>query len=1347
MAPPLRLTITDYVDATRWRWVLSDGAGAFLGDHMVRLDPASREYGGFTDLSGYLDYNEPIYPPEEQLAALGLWVGEHVFGGVRAALWEQRKSPAVAVQVMVPEGAEELLARPFELARFADGTGFVEEGVRFVYQVERAASRAADKEPAERALRILAAFSLPLRATALNLRRERFGLQRLVRDLTQTQGLAIELRVLHYGATRGTLRNALEEADGWDIIHLSGHGDRGELQLEDEAGGSDSIGAEELGELLEPAGARLKLLILGTCNSGASSHAAARARVGLDPEPVRRDGADATGTVLPSLALSLSAQLDCAALAMRYPVDDAFATELMLSLYAKLLDRRRPLPDALNLALDEALAAAADRPPLSMATPILVGPLAAGLRLAPAAQAVQGFGSLPEVGLGIAFPPEPERFVGRMQPMLRATLALAPRSKQRGVLFYGMAGGGKTACALELAYRHEHGRFKGYVWYGAPQDGSDISTAFFGLMQDIQSQLNAPQLGLTATLNDPEQFRRLTLPRLRALLQQHSILLVLDNLETLLTAGGDWRDPLWGDLVAALLAHEGPSRVVFTSRRPPASLAAHPRVAAEPIHALSFAEGVLLARELPNLGRLFDDEEGQELLRQTLHVVQGHPKLLELADGVAADRDALARRLASAAGHSADSADLLDAFFTEEGGETRQDDAGFMRTLQGWTAGALGSLPPPAALLFAFLCRLEPGDRRHSIVEANWKDFLTRLGPEHAASSAALAEPEHGLPSGLSALHAAGLVAAERHVVAPAQREHYMKQLAGQAGPGADPAALLAAFEARNTTYTIHPGVAEAARAATEPAVLDAADVEMGNFHGAMVSDGLRREMEGRGHAVIASARAAAPYLLRQGRWPEASMLLEVVLQRDGSPTTVAFALPLLHRIAGAVKGTPAEQKHAGVLAMALAMAGQGEPAEADCRDRIQKGIAAGDFRLAGSAAADLVNLLMAGGRLGEALAMAGDAAEYARRAGMGPWAQLSREVVRLQVLAAMGKDAEVLREAEKLHLRLGELSSSGVPTEGILPWNVREALLDTGHTAAMHLERWELALALNAEAVQSMMSRGAGALEVARLRFNDSGVLITLGRYDEVRALLLSCRAVFEAERYAEGLGNVYSELARLEGLTGSLAAAVRFVEVALGYRYRVGDPEGCAISHSNLGLLLAGAGAAWSIFVPHLLASSMIRLQTGAGLLGSTVRDLAAAGVPPAPPPFASVVAQVEAVEGVRFQMLFDRLPRTAPDGDAALAAVWRMAQAEQALQQRQTAQLMQRFAAAATDAGLREGLEPDLAALEERGWMLREPVHRLWAGERDIGRLAAGLDARGSEIMRQILEMVTPLRGSPE
>jgi hypothetical protein len=84
-------------------------------------------------------------------------------------------------------------------------------------------------------------------------------------------------------------------------------------------------------------------------------------------------------------------------------------------------------------------------------------------------------------------------------------------------------------------------------------------------------------------------------PRRRRLLAEAGILVVLDNLETLLTPEGAWRDPRWGILVEALTSHGGESRVILTSRIAPAGLAVLP-VLTLPVHSLSLAEAVALAR-------------------------------------------------------------------------------------------------------------------------------------------------------------------------------------------------------------------------------------------------------------------------------------------------------------------------------------------------------------------------------------------------------------------------------------------------------------------------------------------------------------------------------------------------------------------------------------------------------------------------------------------------------------------------------------------------------------------------------------------------------------------------------
>jgi hypothetical protein len=120
------------------------------------------------------------------------------------------------------------------------------------------------------------------------------------------------------------------------------------------------------------------------------------------------------------------------------------------------------------------------------------------------------------------------------------------------------------------------------------------------------------------------------------------MLLILDNLETLLTPDGQWRDPRWALLIGALIGHTGPSRVIITSRVVPAGLDAH-MVLIRPVPALSRDESLLLVAELPTLRALL---HSVALARCLLTLTQGHPQLLEFADAAAADPPRLAYQLA-----------------------------------------------------------------------------------------------------------------------------------------------------------------------------------------------------------------------------------------------------------------------------------------------------------------------------------------------------------------------------------------------------------------------------------------------------------------------------------------------------------------------------------------------------------------------------------------------------------------------------------------------------------------------------------------------------------------------------
>jgi CHAT domain/NB-ARC domain len=579
----LRLEVREFKDLTRWRWMLTDGAGRFVADHEVELDAGCWQYEAFTDLLGYLSWH--VAPDSRAdgearaVAEVGAWIGESVLGPVAPALVAAR--PAT-VRVVVPEEARALLFRPLELGH-ANGKPLAVQDVTLVLQPETATGPAASGGgaagvPDGGRLRVLGLFSLPEGGQTLNLRRERHSLVQLIRSVAAS-GKAADVRVLQYGVTRKRLQEMLEEAEGWDIIHISGHGAPGELLLEDARGKPDRVSADELADLLDLARERVKLVTVAACWSAALTAADQRRLLGLPAPDARADAPDSgssdggspdgrspdDGFAAGALATELTRRLGCAVLAMRYPVGDDFAIALSGKLYGLLAEKGQPLPRAVGMTLRQ-LADVATWPTLSLATPALFGCRAVGLRLA--APERQGPEEYDPVKLKMAgFPDQPARFVGRTGVMARASATLAAGSGIPGVLLHGMPGGGKTACALELAYTHEHA-FDRLVWYKAPDEGMDTHGALTDFALTLERVL--PAFQMAHLLADPARLTAF-LPQLTELVEQRRVLIVIDNIESLLTSGGQWRDDQWGQVIAALSAHTGRGRLIVTTRRLPES--------------------------------------------------------------------------------------------------------------------------------------------------------------------------------------------------------------------------------------------------------------------------------------------------------------------------------------------------------------------------------------------------------------------------------------------------------------------------------------------------------------------------------------------------------------------------------------------------------------------------------------------------------------------------------------------------------------------------------------------------------------------------------------------------------
>ena len=91
-------------------------------------------------------------------------------------------------------------------------------------------------------------------------------------------------------------------------------------------------------------------------------------------------------------------------------------------------------------------------------------------------------------------------------------------------------------------------------------------------------------------------------------------------------------------------------------------------------------------------------------------------------------------------------------------------------------------------------------------------------------------------------------------------------------------------------------------------------------------------------------------------------------------------------------------------------------------RSLLTAAVERGDYGSASAISVDLIDNYVRAGRLTEALTLAGEKAEYTRRAGLGPWTQLLDERVRLQILSQQGHADQVLAEVTRLRQQIAEL-------------------------------------------------------------------------------------------------------------------------------------------------------------------------------------------------------------------------------------------------------------------------------------------------------------------------------------
>jgi hypothetical protein len=805
-----------------------------------------------------------------------------------------------------------------------------------------------------------------------------------------------------------------------------------------------------------------------------------------------------------------------------------------------------------------------------------------------------------------AFPPQPPRFVGRDEVMAAASAALPLTSGRTAVVFHGTGGAGKTTCAVELAYRHRRA-FGALAFWSAPTDPEQSGDALRLLALELEAQLGNHGFTIVDKIATEARLKKVQ-PVLKNAFADAGLLLVLDNLETVLTPDGQWRDPRWTLLINALTGHGGPSRLIMTSRILPAGLNPD-AVLIRPVHTLSRDESLLLIGELPALRALLD---GVALARCLLTLTQGHPQLLEFADAAATDPSRLTYQLAEIEA-AVDGTAPLAAFLNQ--GHTRLDIKQLLQIFTTWTITVVATAPAPARLLLQALCRMEETDRNTAIIEANWPAMWRRLDQPGEPPSVA---------STVAPLITAALITTD-HV-----------------------------------HYRVHPGVADAIQAVTPEPVIAAVDEQLAAWWTAVVGGwetAPPQRGEDSGQANLRANLASARYLLRRHEWNVASCLLERALIRDSySPATALAISPLLRRIAEATGAL----KDLVVLGAALRKVDPDE-AEAWLLLAYYQAITEDDHQIASTTAGELATLLRDQGRLLDALAMASQKIEHTGRAGFGLWTQLSDQGRRLQILHLLGHHEQVLIELPALRVEMAGLPDERAHNDRVNPWNVRECVLDLGRLSALALERWDDALDLNDEIVRTKQRRGASTSEIAGSRCHDYLPLFHLGRLTDADQLLRDCQDLLATARDITQLAVVYGARADLEDRRHHPGKAVKFQRTALHLWYLHPDPRVISTAHHHLANYLSRTGGDPAEQRAHRLTAALLDHLTGdtsgltrtLGTLSAELRSVTSGPETPAlPATLREVIRLVDADNGICLGNLVAALCRDLATAEHALA-----------------------------------------------------------------------------------------------
>ena len=634
----------------------------------------------------------------------------------------ERAHQPVRLGLAVPSG---LAGLPWEALPSPDGRGpLALHPLVSVYRKTDAAAVRVLPGP----LRILVAIAAPDAGGGplLDYERELRNVLAAVRAARQD---AADVRVVPF-ATTAAIRAELDRGPA-HVLHISGHGAPGTLDLEDDDGAARPVTADEFVGQAIPAGRMPPVITLSACYTDAAA-----SQEGL------------------SFAARLCQRGAAAVVATETSITDVYATRLLARVYGTLAQASDPdlvsaLADARRQVQAE-LETSPDRRDNELA----------GLGEWAAVTVLAATGSVPVLDPSRIAPiaPGPSRpriaglagredfyFVGRRAEQRRWPADLAG-TWLAGIVIYGIGGIGKTTLAAEVVTRVrdlEPGRI--LVSLTGPLTlesmlGAVITNIRRELLISAQDTTEAIRaLDIAARVDLGWQDR---LAILRAHVLDHvPVLLLLDNFEDNLRPNGDAgyavRDEALAGLLAAWVADSGRSRLLATCRyRFTLPGGAEQSLSFRQLGALSRAETMKLAWSLPALDRL---DEGQ--LEQVWRLVGGHPRSLEYLDALLSGgharygdvtarlREAVSRRLGRAdqgnwlAARTGLAAALAEAV-TLAADDVLLDDL----------LGRVAQAPGPADLLLGVSVYREPVDRNAVLFQAGQPDPAAENVPDRVAA-------------------------------------------------------------------------------------------------------------------------------------------------------------------------------------------------------------------------------------------------------------------------------------------------------------------------------------------------------------------------------------------------------------------------------------------------------------------------------------------------------------------------------------------------------------------------------------------------------------------------------------